>query len=158
MANNVKTRRRKPISNHQVLITTGGNIRFESAKSRRQPKATKSEVVVNVAQNISPVSGFLDFLKENAVMGLIIGYVLGTQVQALVKQLVASFLDPLTRLLFGTALSQRTFTLQLHGRYANFGWGALVYSVVIFLLVLLTMYLVIRSLKLEKLDVNKKEN
>jgi large-conductance mechanosensitive channel len=148
MANNVKTRRRKPIS----------NIRFESAKSRRQPKATKSEVVVNVAQNISPVSGFLDFLKENAVMGLIIGYVLGTQVQALVKQLVASFLDPLTRLLFGTALSQRTFTLQLHGRYANFGWGALVYSVVIFLLVLLTMYLVIRSLKLEKLDVNKKEN
>jgi large-conductance mechanosensitive channel len=135
------------------VVTTGSNIRFEPAKSSRQAKQAKpAKVLVSVTQDISPVGNFLDFLKQHAVIGLIIGFVLGNQVQTLVKQIVQSFIDPLTQLLFGTALSTRTFTLHFRNHYANFGWGALIYAVIIFLFVLVTMYIVIRFLKLDKLE------
>lgn len=141
---------------HVQTYTSGSNIRFEPVNSPRH-KPKRAKVVVSVAQEIRPVNNFLDFLKQHAVVGLIIGFVLGAQVQTLVKQLVQSFIDPLTQLLFGTAISQKTFTLHFHGRSANFAWGALVYTIVIFLFVLLTMYIIIRLLKLDKLEKKDKD-
>jgi len=147
---------RKKKNERPTVVTTAGNLRFESATSPRKPKASRPKVVVGVAQDISPVSNFLGFLKQHAVVGLIIGFVLGTQVQTLVKQLVQSFIDPLTQLLFGTALSARVFTLHFNGRSAQFGWGALVYAIIIFIFVLFTMYIVIKLLKLEEAPDTKK--
>jgi large-conductance mechanosensitive channel len=91
---------------------------------------------------------------------LIIGFVIGNQVTTIVKQLIQSFLDPLTQLLFGTALSNRTFKLHLHGRTANFDWGAMVNALIIFLFVVITMYIFIRALKLDKLEekIEKEES
>jgi|SRR5579884_960603 len=143
---------RKIKANDQVqIITSGSNIRFEPVKSPRGKQA-KPKIVIGVTPDIKPFSNFIDFLKQHAVVGLIIGFVLGNQVQTLVKQLVQSFIDPLTQLLFGTAISQKTFVLVLNGREASFGWGALVYAFVIFIFVLITMYIVIRLLKLDKLE------
>ena|ERR1035438_4249049 len=150
--------KRNRIKEPVPVMTRAGNIRFEPALSPRKPKPSKSKVVVGAAQDISPVNNFLDFLKQHAVVGLIIGYVLGTQIQTLVKQLVQSFLDPLTQLLFGTALSARTFTLHFNGRSAQFGWGALIYALIIFILVVICMYLIIRFLKLDKLEQDVKKN
>lgn len=138
------------------IVTNGSNIRFEPVEGKSN-RAHKSNLVVNVTPDIHPVSNFLGFLKEHAVVGLIIGFVLGNQVQSLVKQLIESFIDPLTKLLFGTELSNRTFTLHFHGRYANFGWGSMVYTLIIFLFVLVTMYLAIKLLNIDALDDDKKE-
>ena len=77
-----KTRKRDV--NQTQVITAGTNIRFEPSKSSRQPKPKVATVVV---QEINPVGGFFDFLRQHAVVGLIIGFVIGTQVQTLVKQL-----------------------------------------------------------------------
>ena len=145
-------RRKKQTSNQVQIVTQGSNIRLEQASSSRQAKQSKPKIIVSVAQDIIPVGNFLDFLRQHAVVGLIIGFVIGGQVQSLVKQLIQSFLDPVTHLLFGQALSQRTFTLHFHGRYANFSWGALVYSFIIFLFVIVTMYIFIKFLKLDKLE------
>ena len=104
----------------------------------------------------SPVSGFTDFLRQNAIVGLAVGFVIGTQVQTLVKQLIASFIDPLTALLFGgVALSSRIFTLHLGRQSANFGWGALVYALIDFLFVLAVIYGIIKLFQLDKLDKPK---
>lgn len=136
-----------------VQPLNSGNIRFEEAKSSRGAKPKK---VTYIVQEMSPVGNFVDFLKQHAVVGLIIGFVLGGQVQAVVQQLVKSFLDPLTQLMFGKALSDRTFTLHFHQHYANFGWGGLVYTFIIFLLVLISLYIAIKLLKLDKLETVKK--
>jgi large-conductance mechanosensitive channel len=135
------------------VVTGGSTIRFEPPKSHRQ-----HHPVVTVSPDLQhPVSGFVDFLREHAVVGLAIGFVIGLQVQTLVKQLVASFIDPLFQLLFGKALSQRTFTLHWHSQAANFGWGAFVYGVLDFLFVLATVYATVKLLKLDKLDQPKKK-
>jgi large-conductance mechanosensitive channel len=141
------------------IVTTGNTVRIETpaGKNRRKPRIS---VIGNTLDTTDEaVTGFLDFLREYAVIGLVIGFVIGGQVQILVKQIVSSFIDPLTQLLFGKALSTRTFALHFHGRIAYFGWGALVYSLVIFLLVLITMYVVIKSLHLDQLakEAKKKE-
>jgi large conductance mechanosensitive channel protein len=136
------------------VVNSGSTIRFEEAQSSRQPKPKS---VVIVTPEIHPVSGFVDFLREHAVVGLAIGFVIGTQVQTLVKQLVSSFIDPLFKLLFGEALSQRTFTLNWHGRAAQFGWGAFVYGILDFIFVLAAVYAIVKFLQLDKLDQPKKK-
>ena len=100
--------------------------------------------------------GFTDFLRQNAIVALAVGFVVGTQVQGVVKQLIASFINPLTALLFGgAALSSRTFTLHFDHHYANFGWGALVYTLIDFIFVLLVIYGIIKLFQLDKLDKPK---
>jgi large conductance mechanosensitive channel len=99
------------------------------------------------------VSGFTDFLRQNAIVGLAVGFVIGTQVQGLVKQLIASFIDPLTALLFGgVALSSRAFTLHIGKQHASFSWGAFVYALVDFLFVLAVIYGIIKLFQLDRLD------
>jgi large-conductance mechanosensitive channel len=140
-------------TDHVQSFTSGSNIRFEEAQSSRHQKTSTSKNVVNATQDIRPVGNFVDFLREHAVVGLIIGFVIGGQVQTLVKQLIQSFLDPFTKLIFGTALSQRTFTLHFRQSYANFTWGAMVYTLIIFLFVVVVMYWAIKILKLDKLQI-----
>lgn len=132
-------------------VTTGSTLRMEPAKSSRQPKP-KSVVIVSSEEY---VGGFFDFLREHAVVALALGFVIATQIQTLAKQLIASFIDPLFTLLFGEAMSQRTFTLHFHGRVAQFGWGMFVYNVLDVLFVLITIYVVVKVFKLEKLDGSK---
>lgn len=137
------------------INTTGGQVRLsqpEGSSRRRRP--SKAKVVVEV---VKP-TGFIGFLREHAIVGLAIGFVVGTQVQSIVKQLIDGFINPLSQLLFpgNKALSSRTFTLHFDNRHANFGWGLLVYQLINFLFILFVIYLIIKILKLDKLDKPKK--
>ncbi|HTB49100.1 MAG TPA: MscL family protein [Verrucomicrobiae bacterium] len=134
-------------------VTAGTTVRFQQPKSTRKPKPKTVSVV---AHEINPAAGFVNFLREHAVVALAIGFVIATQVQALVKQLVSSFIDPLFKLLFGEALSQRTFTLHWHTRAANFGWGSFVYGLLDFIFVLAAIYFIVKFFNLDKLDRPKK--
>ena len=104
-----------------------------------------------------PIEGFVGFLKEYAVVGLAVGFAVGSQAQLVVKQILATFIDPLFQLLFGKALSTRTFTLHFRHHAANFGWGALIYSVLDFVFVLAAIYVIIKFFKLDKLKKDTKE-
>lgn len=119
-------------------------------------KSNKAKVTRLVSSDINPANGFIGFLRENAVVGLAVAFVIGAQVQVLVKQLIASFIDPLSQLIFGQALSQRSLALHYHGRTADFSWGSFVYALMDFLFILLVIYLIIKILKLDKLDKPKK--
>jgi large conductance mechanosensitive channel len=129
-----------------------------AAQQPTDSSQTKGQHRMSVVQKglKQPVSGFTDFLRQNAIVALAVGFVVGTQVQGVVKQLIASFIDPLTALLFGgVALSSRTFTLHFGHQYANFGWGAFVFVLIDFLFVLAVVYGVIKLFKLDKLDKPK---
>jgi large conductance mechanosensitive channel len=127
---------------------------IDQSKVTTKPTAAKRYRVAGGFQQ--PVSGFTEFLRQNAIIGLAVGFVVGTQVQGVVKQLIASFINPLSALLFGgTALSSRTFTVHFNHQSANFGWGQFVYTLVDFLFVLIVIYIIIKSFKLDKLDKPK---
>lgn len=105
------------------------------------------------------VRGFVDFLREQSVVGLAIGLVLGTQAKTLVDQLVLSFFNPLTGLLLpgeGT-LKQKTVTIEWAGKSEIFAWGAFVSSLLTFVLVAAVVYYVFKGLRLDRLDKKKEE-
>jgi len=101
--------------------------------------------------------GFVEFLREQSVVGLAIGLVLGTQAKVLVDQLIASFINPLVGILLpgqGT-LKEKVFTVHVNGKVAVFGWGAFVISVLTFVVVAAVVYFVFKGLKLDRLDKKK---
>ena len=149
-----RKRKRTPKTNPAQLVTTGTAMRMQPAKSTRRPKPSVTKAVV---QEVNPVGGFTEFLREYTIVTLAVGFVVAQQVQSLVKQLVSSFIDPFSKLLFGTALSQRTSTLHLHDRSANFAWGGFVYDVVDFLFVLIVIYVIVKLFQLDKLKPKDKE-
>jgi large-conductance mechanosensitive channel len=121
---------------------------------KHRPKVT---VLVGGSEDIleRQVHGFVGFLREKAIVGLAVGFVVATQVQTVVKQLITSFLDPLTTVLFGAKLSNRTFTWTWHGRHSDFAWGQFVYVLIDFFVVVITIYAIIKLFKLDKLDAPK---
>lgn len=104
-------------------------------------------------------SGFINFLREQSVVGLAVGLVLGTQAKALVDQIVASFINPLVGLFLpgeGT-LKDQTFWLSVGDKGAAFGWGAFVLVLLNFIAVAAVIYFIVKGLKLDKLDKKKAE-
>lgn len=145
-------KRKRQNKNTARSVTTGTSFRLEQPASERKPKPTKARTAVKQAR---PVGGFADFLREYTVVTLAVGFVIATQVQGLVRQLVDGFVDPFSKLLFGTALSERTFILHWHTRAAAFAWGNFVYGLIDFLFVLIVIYLVIKIFALDKLNKPK---
>ncbi len=143
---------RSPKPKHPQVLNPGSVIRMEAPKSSRHQ--TKPHIIVSTPE---PVSGFKTFLREHAVVALAIGFVVATQIQALAKQLIASFIDPAFKLLFGEKLSQRTATMHFHGRTADFGWGSFIYALLDVLFVLITIYVAVRIFKLEDLGTPDKK-
>lgn len=145
-------RKRKTKRSTTAAVTTGSPIRMQSPKSARKPKPS---VTKKVAHEVNPVGGFANFLREYTVVTLAIGFVVATQVQGLVRLLVAGFVDPFTKVVFGHALSNRAFVWQWHGRTASFNWGGFVYGLIDFLFVLIVIYLIIKIFQLDKLNKPK---
>lgn len=140
---------------HVQVVSPGTVIRFEQPMSRRKQAAKPkvSDVAVVVAQEVNPVRGFIGFLREHSVISLAVGFAIATQAQAVVKQLIASFLDPLYALVFnGQKLSNKVVMVHLHDRAQPFAWGLFVYTLIDFVFVLAAIYAIIKLFNLDKLD------
>lgn len=139
------------------VVTTSHTIKFETPKGRRK---AKPKISVAVAPQVAakPVSGFVDFLRENAVVGLAIGFIVGAQARALVDQLVKSFIDPGVGLLLGGAgaLSSKTVVFHDHHQTSVFAWGAFAYALIDFIAVLAAVYFIIKLFRLDKLEKKDK--
>lgn len=105
------------------------------------------------------VQGFVDFLREQSVVGLAIGLVLGTQVKALVDQMIASFFNPLIGLLLpgNGALDKKVFIVHFAGKAGKFEWGAFASAMITFVIVAAVVYYVFKGLGLDKLDKKKED-
>ena len=142
-----KSRKRKVRKTQTV--TAGTVIHFEEPSSDRKPKPGMAKVVV---QEYNPVSGFAEFLRNHAIIGLSIGFIIGNQMASFVKILVDNFIDPLTKLFFGTAISRQTVTVHFQDRATSFGWGIVVYNMIIIVFLLVIIYAAIKFFSLDKLD------
>lgn len=103
------------------------------------------------------VSGFVDFLREQGVIGLAIGLVLGIQVKAVVDQLVASFIDPIVGLVMPGrgSLDTKIFSINVGDQTAIFRYGSFLSVFISFLVVALVIYVTFKMLRLDKLDKPK---
>ncbi len=95
------------------------------------------------------VSDFLDFIRERGVMGLAIGFVLGSSVQKVVTAFVTDMVAPFIGILLGRADGLKTFAV------GPFLIGDFISVTIDFLILALVIYLLFKGLGLEKLDKQK---
>ena len=153
---------KKPATRTHVITTSAGNVRITEPATLPGRKKTGITVLVGEqARELNPMSGFVGFLRERAVVGVAIAFVVATQMQELAKQLIASFVDPMTKVLFSQNLSERVLKVHTGRNMAGkeqvveFAWGQFVYQFIYFLFLIFVIYLIVRIFQLDKLDKKK---
>lgn len=103
--------------------------------------------------------GFVDFIRDQGIVGIAIGFVIGTQARILVDQLSASFINPILGLIVGTGggLTAQQISLTIGGNTAKLDWGAFVFSLINFIAIAAIIYFTFRWLRLDKLDKKKEK-
>lgn len=128
-----------------------------AAKAAATARARAHKERLKTTRSGKHFGGFVGFMREQGVIGLAIGLVLGVQVKAVVDQLVASFVNPVLGLVMPGqgSLSVKQFTLTVGDKQAVFAYGAFLDVLISFFIVALVVYIMFKMLHLDKLDKKK---
>lgn len=99
------------------------------------------------------LAGFLDFIRNQGVVGLAVGFILGGAVAKVVTALVTDIINPLVGLVLGSTDGLKAASWTVGS--ATIMWGDLVSVVIDFLIVAAVVYFGIKGLGLDKLDKAK---
>lgn len=129
----------------------------KSVKAAAKVAALKEKKIVSAAIKDTHMAGFVNFIREQGVVGMAVGLAIGTAVGDTVKKLVTAFIDPLVQLVVGSqqGLQSASFTVEVAGRKGEFLYGAFVSSLITLIAVAFVVYAIIHFLKLDKLDKKK---
>ena len=129
----------------------------KSAKAAAKVAAIKEKNIVSAAIKDTHMAGFVNFIREQGVVGMAVGLAIGTAAGDTVKKLVTAFIDPLVQLIVGSqqGLQSASFTVEVAGRKGEFLYGAFVSSLITLIAVAFVVYAIVHFLKLDKLDKKK---
>jgi len=99
------------------------------------------------------MKGFLEFVKEQGVVGLAVGFILGGAVAKLVASLVTDIINPVLGIVLGATKGLDTAYLSLGP--AKILYGHFIGVLVDFLVIALVVYYGVKGLGLDKLDKKK---
>jgi len=102
------------------------------------------------------MNGFMDFIREQGVVGLAIGFIIGGAVSSVVDALVENILNPIIGIALqgGSGLSDWGITLT---DTSTLLIGNFVMVVINFLVIMAVVYYGFKGLGLDKLDKEKSE-
>ena len=100
----------------------------------------------------SHLQGVMDFIREQGVVGLAVGFILGGAVSKTVSSLVENIINPLIGALLGKVALNEKFLLV---GSVKLGWGAFVSTIIDFIVVAAVIYFGVKALRLDKLDKSK---
>ena len=121
---------------------------------------TGREVIIVLPPIKAPgwLQGFVDFVREQGVVGLAVGLILGVAAKSVVDSLVQNIFNPLIGLLYGGGdFSTRYVCMKtVAGEcQSKLGYGSFLNTVISFIIVAAVVYFVVKKLKLDKLDIKK---
>lgn len=129
----------------------------KSVKAAAKVAALKEKKIVSAAIKDTHMGGFINFIREQGVVGMAVGLAIGTAAGDTVKKLVTAFIDPLVQLVVGSqqGLQSASFTVEVAGRKGEFLYGAFVSSLITLIAVAFVVYAIVHFFKLDKLDKKK---
>jgi large-conductance mechanosensitive channel len=130
-----------------------------STKLRNLTPVAQAEVVNEaIANQVNrQLSGFTDFLRDQSVIGIGIGLVLGTQMKSVVDSITAGLVLPLTELVLPDqkSLIDQVATISFEGHKVEIQWGSIVYNLFNFVIVAFIVYAIFKLFKLDRLTKKK---
>ncbi len=107
---------------------------------------------METAKTPGKLAGFATFIREQGVVGLAVGFILGGAVSKTVTSLVENIINPLVGLALGKVnLSDKLVTIG----DASLKYGAFITTIIDFIIIAAVVYFVIRGLGLDKVDKTK---
>lgn len=99
------------------------------------------------------MKGFVDFIREQGVIGLAVGFLLGGAVSKFVTAFITDLINPILGVILGMAsgLKEAYFTIGT----VKFMYGDFISSFIDFIIIALVVYFGVRALKLDRLDKKK---
>jgi large conductance mechanosensitive channel len=99
------------------------------------------------------MKGFVNFIREQGVVGLATGFILGGAISKVVSALVADIINPMLGVILGAKSGLRDAALNIGP--AKILYGDMVSVTVDFIVIALVVYFGIKLLKLDRLDKKK---
>lgn len=132
----------------------------ENDEPRR--RTVRHEVVINIPAVQAPgwLQGFVDFIREQGVVGLAVGLILGVAAKSVIDSLVNNIFNPIIGLLTGgVTLEHKTLCIKHAGAVCKttMNYGQFFSDLISFIIVAAVVYFVVKGLKLDKLDKKKAE-
>ncbi len=131
-------------------------------KRRRIPRVARvdNNLVVELPEVKAPkfLQGFVDFIREQGVVGLAIGLILGFASKTVIDSLVNNIFNPFVGLLTGgISLEHKVACLKQVGGQCTTAlkYGQFISDFISFIIIVALVYLVFKGLKLERLDKKK---
>jgi large conductance mechanosensitive channel len=103
--------------------------------------------------NFISMKGFIDFIREQGVIGLAVGFILGGAVSKVVSALVTDIINPILGLALGAASGLKTASFEIGS--AQILYGDLISVLIDFIVIALVVYYGVKMLGLNKLDKPK---
>lgn len=148
--------------------------KVEAKEVKEEVAVVKKELAREKAKNLSAVAdsklkGFMDFVREQGVVGLAVGLAIGTQAGATVRSIVEGFINPIVAFLVGSTQGLQNARWHIVGKDTDavnywftidnrelvFSWGQVLSSLITLLAVAAVIYFVVKGLNLDKLDKKK---
>ena len=108
------------------------------------------------AQDKSPLAGFFEFIRQQGVVGLAVGFILGDSVKQVVSSIVNDLINPVLGLVLVRITGGNLEDASFNVGPVIFTWGHLASTLIDFVIIAAVIYFVIKGLKLDKLDLPKK--
>lgn len=99
------------------------------------------------------MKGFLEFIREQGVIGLAVGFVMGGAVSKVVSSLANDIINPVLGILLGAAGNLSDAKWQVGG--AEVAWGKFVSVLIDFAVIALVVYFAVKLLGIDRLDKKK---
>ncbi len=99
------------------------------------------------------MKGFIDFIREQGVVGLAVGFILGGAVSKLVSAVVSDLINPVLGLALSAAGNLKEVALQIGP--AKILWGNFLSTLIDFVVVAAVVYFGVKILGMDKLDKKK---
>jgi large conductance mechanosensitive channel len=99
------------------------------------------------------MKGLLEFIREQGVVGLAVGFILGGAVSKVVASLVSDIINPILGIFLGAAAGLETASFKIGP--AEIMYGSFFSVLIDFLVIALVVYYGVKGLGLEKLDKKK---
>ncbi len=113
----------------------------------------KSKLRLPKEHGVLIMRGFLEFVREQGVVGLAVGFIMGGAISKVVSSLVNDIINPLLGIALGAAGNLSDAKWQVGE--AEILWGKFLSGLIDFAVIALVIYFGVKLLKIDRLDKKK---
>ncbi|MCA9389780.1 MscL family protein [candidate division WWE3 bacterium] len=99
------------------------------------------------------MKGFMTFIREQGVVGLAVGFILGGSVSKVVSSLVEDLINPILGIALGRVDNLATATISVGS--GTIAWGHFMSVVIDFVVIAAVVYFIVKGFGFDKLDKPK---